>query len=71
MIDQPRLLAGARGEAQVAELVGIAVGFRDNGSLVAVVSGLAQLGPRQIRELEEELGNILVRLGRGQHTLTH
>lgn len=66
-----QILAGEKGAALHEELVGVAVGFDEDGKLSIVYAGLELLGPQQRRVLIDELETAAAILRRGQAGRSH
>jgi nitrate reductase NapAB chaperone NapD len=56
---QQKILSGPAGQAQVAELRGVAVGFDDDGRLVVVGNNLQQLDDDERLRVAHALADIL------------
>lgn len=66
-----QILTGEKGTALHEELLGVAVGFDEDGKLTAVYAGIQLLGPAQRRRLADELEAAAEILRRGQLGAAH
>lgn len=66
-----QILTGEKGTALHEELIGVAVGFDEDGKLTSFYAGLDQLGPAQRRRIIEELETTAEILRRGQAGHSH